>query len=184
VLSPAARRELARAKLEAGRSVAYDASYRKLGYPGGDVPENVGACTDVVIRSLRAAGIDLQRAIHEDMKAHPERYPRHAGGTRTDTNIDHRRVPNQIAYFKHAAQVLSTNASQALRGNWQPGDLVFWKLSGSNKDHVGIVSDRIGSSGMPMVIHNLAHAAEEDCLNSWRIQAHFRPFPIREALKQ
>ncbi len=184
VPSAKARLELDRAKLEATRCVAYDASYRKLAYPGGDVPENVGACTDVVIRSLRAAGTDLQRAIHEDMKARPGRYPKYADGNRTDPNIDHRRVPNQIAYFKHTAQELPTDTSHKSRASWQPGDLVFWKLSISNKDHVGIISDKIGRSGMPMVIHNLAHAVEEDCLTSWRIQAHFRPFPTRDAAKQ
>ena len=53
------------------KKVALDgAIYRetapRLPYPGGDVPRQDGVCTDVVIRALRNAGIDLQRAVHDD----------------------------------------------------------------------------------------------------------------------
>lgn len=181
--SPSAAKELARAKLEASRHVSYDASYKKLGYPGGDVPETVGACTDVLIRSLRAAGLDLQKVIHEDMLAHPDLYRAGLKTGKTDTNIDHRRVPNHISYFKHVGDPLTlTMVADAKHADaWLPGDLVYWKLPFSNHDHCGVVSDRIGPSGLPMVIHNLANAVEEDCLSSWRIQAHFRPFPVNRA---
>lgn len=32
--------------------VRYDGSYREIGYPNGDVPNNVGVCTDTVVFGL------------------------------------------------------------------------------------------------------------------------------------
>lgn len=46
--------------------VRYDGSYMAIDYPGGDVPGNIGVCTDVVIRSYRAIGTDLQVLVHEE----------------------------------------------------------------------------------------------------------------------
>ena len=69
--------------------VTYDGSYRRIGYPGGDVPSHIGVCTDLVVRAYRAVGIDLQVRVHEDMTAAfaseaPERgrrrAPRHVNG--------------------------------------------------------------------------------------------------------
>ena len=56
-------------------SVQYIPSYVKISYPLGDVPRNTGVCTDVVIRTFRGVGIDLQLKIHEDILTHPDRYP-------------------------------------------------------------------------------------------------------------
>jgi len=50
-------------------NVRYDGAYHRLAYPNGDVPANIGVCTDVVIRSYRVLGIDLQQLVHEDMRA-------------------------------------------------------------------------------------------------------------------
>jgi len=55
--------------------VSYDGRYYAIDYPGGDVPENIGVCTDVVIRSYRKLGIDLQKLVHLDMKNHFSEYP-------------------------------------------------------------------------------------------------------------
>jgi Uncharacterized protein conserved in bacteria len=38
----------------------------------------------------------------------------------------------------------------------------------------GVVSDRTGRSGLPLVIHNAGMAKEEDCLTRWEIIGHFR----------
>ena len=68
--------------------VSYNGAYMKLDYPGGDVPANIGVCTDVIIRSYRAAyGFDFQKAVHEDMKVNFSAYPKIWGLTRTDRNI-------------------------------------------------------------------------------------------------
>ena len=56
--------------------VVYDPSYFIIDYPNGDVPKGIGVCTDVVIRTFRKIGVDLQQEVHEDMKQHFERYPK------------------------------------------------------------------------------------------------------------
>lgn len=156
------------AKLQVAEGATYDASYRSIPYPNGDVPRSKGVCTDVVIRAYRNAGIDLQRLIHEDMVRHFASYPRR--GKRTDTNIDHRRVPNQAHFFGAYGVSLPTRLA---RGAWKPGDIVWWKLD-NGLDHIGVLSDHLGRSGLPMVVHNLSVCREEDCLGAWRIVGHFR----------
>lgn len=79
--------------------VSYDPKYYQIKYPNGDVPEDRGVCTDVVIRSYRKLGIDLQKEVHEDMAANFSKYPKDWGLKTTDTNIDHRRVPNLQVFF-------------------------------------------------------------------------------------
>jgi hypothetical protein len=175
-ISPArtpADRVVNRAKEEARRAVRYDASYQILPYPGGDVPQDRGACTDVVVRSLRATGIDLQRKIHEDMVARYDLYPHHWDNRRPDKNIDHRRGANHIVYFRRHARALPTGTTGIALSSWQPGDIVYWKL-GNNLDHCGIISNVRNASGVPLVIHNIGIARQEDCLTSWKIVAHFR----------
>ncbi|MEK6796899.1 MAG: DUF1287 domain-containing protein [Spirochaetota bacterium] len=54
---------------QVGRTLTYDPEYVKLDYPMGDVPIEKGVCTDVIIRALRGINIDLQKEIHEDLKA-------------------------------------------------------------------------------------------------------------------
>ncbi len=75
-------------------SITYDGSYFQIPYPNGDVPSNIGVCTDVIIRSYRKLGIDLQKRLHEDIKANYSSYPskRIWGLSKPDTNIDHRRA--------------------------------------------------------------------------------------------
>jgi uncharacterized protein len=88
--------------------VTYDGSYFKIAYPDGDIPSHLGVCTDVVIRSYRAMGIDLQKAVHEDMVRHFKAYPskRIWGLSRPDRNIDHRRVPNLRVFFARNGEKL------------------------------------------------------------------------------
>ena len=156
----------------------YDPSYVSLRYPNGDVPRGTGACTDVIIRALRAAGFDLQRLIHEDMRRDFGAYPRKWGLRRPDRNIDHRRVPNQMTFFRRHGHTLTTAVSARTLPEWRPGDIVTWKLTGSNLDHTGILSDRTNAAGVPYAIHNLSTCAEEDCLTRWKITGHFR-YPRR-----
>lgn len=64
------------ARRQIGVTVGYDPAYRKIGYPGGDVPRESGVCTDVIIRALRdARKIDMQKLVHEDMKTSFSKYP-------------------------------------------------------------------------------------------------------------
>ena len=156
-------------------NITYNGAYLKLDYPGGDVPANIGVCTDVIIRSYRAAfGFDFQKAVHEDMKASFSAYPKNWGLTRTDRNIDHRRVPNLETYLKRqdASLGLSRKAE-----DFQPGDIVSWRLSGG-LPHIGIVSDRKAADGTPLIIHNIgAGPQEEDILFLYKMSGHFRFIP-------
>jgi uncharacterized protein YijF (DUF1287 family) len=165
----------ARAQVE--RGVLYDASYRVIAYPGGDVRADRGACTDVLIRALRSAGCDLQKLIHDDMRRHFDRYPRRYGLTAPDANIDHRRVPNQIAFLRRHGRELPSATTGAAAATWQPGDLVYWRLP-NGTGHCGVLSDARNDQGLPLVIHNLQVARQEDCLTAWEIVAHFR-YPLR-----
>lgn len=166
-----ARQVVTGAKAQLG--TLYSPDYFDMAYPNGDVPHDRGACTDVVIRALRKAGFDLQRLIHEDMKRDFAAYPHKWGLHRTDTNIDHRRVPNQMCFFRRHGKVLPAEVSPHTLASWQPGDIVTWKLD-NGLDHCGIVSDHRNQQGKPLVIHNLALCAEEDVLTTWKITGHFR----------
>ncbi len=155
----------------------YDPSYQSIGYPNGDVPKGTGACTDVVIRALRGADIDLQKRVHEDMKRNFRAYGDHWNLGRTDKNIDHRRVPNLMTFFSRHGQSLGLSTNKADLKNWRPGDIVTWKLPG-NLNHIGIVSNGIGARGLPLVIHNAQQCIEQDYLDEWPITGHYR-YPIK-----
>lgn len=153
----------------------YDPSYFRIGYPGGDVPDDRGVCTDVVIRAYRSIGIDLQVAVHEDMLADFDAYPKKWGLRHTDVNIDHRRVPNLQTFFdRHKASVGITDVNE----DYRPGDLVTWMLPG-DVPHIGIVSNRrVLYSTRPLILHNIGHGtAEDDILFTYRITGHYRYFP-------
>ena len=154
------------------KRVNYDGSYRKLQYPGGDVPDDIGVCTDLIIRSYRALGIDLQQLVHEDMLASFSAYPQRWGLTRPDANIDQRRVLNLQTFFSRHGTVLSQSASP---DEYQAGDIVTWMLPG-NLPHIGIVSDRRSSDrARPLVVHNIGNGPEiEDMLFKYRITGHYR----------
>ena len=153
----------------------YDQSYVSLRYPNGDVPRGRGACTDVIIRSLRAVGYDLQRLIHEDKRRFPAAYPRKKQHQKLDKNIDHRRVLNQTVYFKRFGKTLTTRVTSSTRSQWKAGDIVVWKFA-NGLDHIGIISDKTNSKGWPLVIHNVGGCAENDALSAWKIVGHYR-FP-------
>jgi len=158
------------ARQEVERGVQYDMSYYGLDYPGGDPPEDRGACTDVVVRALRYAGIDLQKRIHEDMSENFALYPDNWGLSGPDSNIDHRRVANQVVYFERHGNALPVGAEEDA---YKPGNIIVWKLNGGRK-HVGIVSDQTTDDGTPLILHNISGAAEEDVLKRWEIIGHYR----------
>lgn len=172
----AVARLLAAAHAQVGVTVHYDGGYTKLAYPGGDVPVERGVCTDVVIRAYRAAGTDLQVAVHQDMRANFGAYPRLWGLRGTDRNIDHRRVPNLETFFRRRGEALDVSDRA---GDYRPGDIVSWRLP-NGLPHIGLVSDRgtADGSGRPLVVHNIgAGARVEDVLFAWPIHGHFRWFP-------
>jgi uncharacterized protein len=164
---------VAAARQQVGVTVYYDPAYRRLAYPGGDVPADRGVCTDVIVRALRTArAIDLQRRLHEDLVANWDSYPhqRRWRLMKPDSNIDHRRVPNLMRYFERSGYARTPTRAA---GNYLPGDIVAWDL-GRGILHIGIVSD-LQSSGTPLVVHNIGSGArEEDILFRYTIIGHYR----------
>lgn len=161
--------ELARRQI--GVTVEYDPAYVVLPYPGGDVAPERGVCTDVVIRAFRGIGLDLQKAVHEDMKKAFAAYPRNWGLKRPDKNIDHRRVLNLRTYFKRRGWELPLTRNAA---DYKPGDLVTCIVGGS-LPHIMIVSDRRAPDGTPLIIHNIgAGTEEEDALFLFPLTGHYR----------
>ncbi|MCL2726356.1 MAG: DUF1287 domain-containing protein [Polyangiaceae bacterium] len=162
-----------RARLEVERKVTYDPAYVVLAYPNGDVAVDRGVCTDVVIRAYRTVGIDLQARIHQDILRRPSAY---TTVKRADANIDHRRVAPMLAYMRaHATAITSTFED---RSAWQPGDVVVWSFRpcpSCSPNHVGVVSDKTGPRGLPLVIHNIGPVpSEDDTLDAWTVLGHFR----------
>mgnify|MGYP006196497725 FL=1 len=159
------------AREQVGVTLSYDPAYRRLSYPNGDVPLNTGVCTDVVIRALREQGLDLQQAVHQDMRANFSLYPKNWGLSRPDSNIDHRRVPNLMTWFKRQGWSLPLGQDAE---RYRPGDIVTWDLGGG-LTHIGIISDRQAVSGVPLVLHNIGRGTqEEDILFSFKITGHYR----------
>jgi uncharacterized protein YijF (DUF1287 family) len=159
------------ARTQVGVTTMYDAAYTQIAYPNGDVPLERGVCTDVVIRAFRKIGMDLQVNVHEDMAANFSVYPKDWGLTRTDTNIDHRRVPNLMKYFERKSK------SQPIASAYIPGDVVAWRLSTDGwMTHIGVVSSELAPcTNRYMIVHNIgAGTREEDALNWWTIIGHYR----------
>jgi uncharacterized protein YijF (DUF1287 family) len=152
----------------------YDPAYRTIPYPMGDVPDDRGVCADTVVRAFRAAGVDLQALVHEDMRRAFAAYPRIWGLRRPDTNIDHRRVPNLETFFTRAGARLPL---PLVARDCRPGDLVSWRIP---VPHIGIVSTHIAdrASARPLMVHNVGAGSRlEDVLFEWPIQGWFRYRP-------
>ncbi|HXB41359.1 MAG TPA: DUF1287 domain-containing protein [Bacteroidia bacterium] len=168
---------IAQALAQTKKTVVYDATYCTLKYPGGDVPEGKGVCTDVVIRSYRGVGIDLQKEVHEDMQKNFSAYPKYWKLKKTDTNIDHRRVPNLMLYFKRKGAELSVSNKPE---DYKPSDLVCWNLQNKKTDrgitHIGIVTNIKSDDGKRYkIVHNIGGGNKlEDMLFDYTIIGHYR----------
>ena len=166
-------RQLVAAAIErTHHQVRYDGTYRIIDYPNGDVPGTLGVCTDLVIRSYRKIGIDLQQLVHEDMRRNFALYPQHWGLQHPDSNIDHRRVPNLQVFFRRHGETLPRDLNPL---SYQPGDIVTWMLPG-NLPHIGIViSEFAKNSTHRLVAHNIGRGPQiEDMLFDHAITGHYR----------
>lgn len=154
------------------QKVTYDPSYFSIDYPNGDIPVEKGVCTDVIIRAYRKVGVDLQQLIHEDMKANFDKYPKNWGLKTTDKNIDHRRVPNLMTFFKRkgAEKKITQDPNDYL-----PGDIVSWSLGGG-LTHIGIVVNKKShDKSRNLIVHNIGGGQVlEDCLFNYKIIGHYR----------
>lgn len=166
-------RVLERAQAEVLAHVDYDATYYQLPYPAGDLPQDVGCCTDLVIRAYRNAGIDLQKEVREDYEARPNAYP-----VAGPDELTHRRCRHLLVWFRKHAEERPAGFKSKLLKDCKPGDVVFFnfqKYDPNFPEHVGIISDRPFNDGMPFVYDNLGPEAAERPLNSFPIiQSRFR----------
>ncbi len=156
-------------------NVTYNGSYVKIAYPWGDVPASIGVCTDVVIRSYRKLGIDLQQQVHQDMSAAFASYPnpRKWGLSRPDTNIDHRRVYNLRNFFARRGAGLPITRNPS---DYRAGDLVTWMV-GPDLPHIGVVVNKPSKADprRKMIVHNIANGPQmEDVLFRFPITGHYR----------
>ncbi len=152
--------------------VIYDPAYFSIDYPNGDVPAGKGVCTDVVIRAYRKLGIDLQKEVHDDMKANFAKYPNNWGLSSTDRNIDHRRVPNLMTFFSRHGKEKAITANSS---DYLPGDIVSWNLR-AGITHIGVVSNKKSSDGQRyLIVHNIGFGqVAEDILFDYKIIGHHR----------
>ncbi len=150
------------------RQVRAGIRYQDGYFSGGDPPPDVGVCTDVVIRAYRAAGVDLQRLVADDVRRRRTAYRIE----RPDRDIDHRRCRNLAVFLAARSRTLPIGAT-----DWQPGDLVFWDLTGDGRpDHVGVVANARDRDGNLTVVHHLpgAPVIEAGDLRFRPITHHFR----------
>jgi len=157
-------------------SVKYVSGYVHLDYPGGDVPADTGVCSDEIIRAYRAVGVDLQKEVHEDMVKNWAVYPTKSKWRQAhpDPSIDHRRVPNLMAFFTRKGKRLPVTQRAE---DYSPGDIVTWDLGG-DVPHIGIVVNaKSAESGRLLIVHNIGLGPKmEDVLFSWKITGHYRYF--------
>lgn len=155
-------------------NIIYDPSYFSIKYPNGDIPKNKGVCTDVIIRAYRKLGIDLQKEVHEDMKSHFSKYPnlKKWGMTKTDSNIDHRRVPNLEIFFERKGTKLTVSENE---NDYKTGEIVTWMIN-SKLPHIGIITNKKSADGKRnLIVHNVGNGQVlEDCLFKYAIVGHFK----------
>lgn len=152
----------AAARAQLGEFVIYNAKYRRIAYPMGDVPALFGVCSDVVVRAYRAVGLDLQALIQETRSG------------RGDRNIDHRRVDVIRGFLARHGEPL---AISGFSEDYQPGDIVTYyrPQNRSSTAHIAIVTDLIAPSGRPLVVHNRGWGPQlEDALFVDKITGHYR----------
>jgi uncharacterized protein len=154
--------------------ISYDRTYYKIGYPNGDIASNKGMAADVIIRSFREVGTDLQVLVHEDMVENFRIYPQLWEAAAPDTNIDHRRVENLQKFFERKGTLLTPSRNVA---DYKPGDIVVWSLATAEM-HIGIVvPGPAGHKEEPWVVHNMGAGMKwENILFDYSILKHLR-FP-------
>lgn len=137
----------------------YKSKYYRTGYPD----DEFGVCTDVIAFGMKGAGYDLRELVDADIKMNKKLYQVDV----VDKNIDFRRVNNLRIFFERNAKSLTTDLADVKE--WQGGDIIVFKT------HIGVVSDKRSSRGIPFIIHNGGLFYEEDVLEyRTDIVGHFR----------
>lgn len=161
--------------------VTFDNTYYAIPFPNGDIPTDKGCAEDLLVRSYRALGIDLQLLVHQDMKAHFSQYPQIFKRNAADPNIDHRLTPNLQRFFRRVgAELLVSDEDgrevpSANPDDYLAGDVVAWRLA-DGRPHIGIVVPGPGERREEKwVAHNIADGPVWDnCLFDYKIIGHYR----------
>ena len=167
------------ALLRTEAEVVYDLTYRVIDFPNGDIPADRGKAEDVIVRSYRAVGFDLQMLINDDMSENFREYPRYWGLKKPDSNIDHRRTPNLQRFFvRHGQSLATTNSAD----DYEFGDVVVWHLPENQpqrSSHIGIIVPGPGKlSEEKWIVHNNGQGPRwENELFSYPIIGHYRFVP-------
>ncbi len=172
------------ARKTALNGASYGAGYLKLEFPGGDVPRDKGVCTDVIVRAVRNAGLDIQKELYDDIRRSPKSYRM---VVRRNPNIDHRRVKTSLPYFLRRWDQRSAaldDPDDPLR----PGDVVFMDTFPRKRgpDHVGIVSNLTAEDGTPLIINNWTYGSTTTHMEllSWVPVTHRFRFPSATARRR
>lgn len=137
-------------------------------YAGGNPPENMGVCSDVVTRALEKMNYSLQEKVYEHIKLFPHLY-----NDTPDKNINHRRVKNLLVYFTHSNDFINL----PINADWQAGDIITYAQIPGKLWHIGIVSGQKNKKGIPMLIDNHGYGTQvRISIVDWKsdISGHFR----------
>ena len=105
--------------------VRYVATYVRIPYPNGDVPADTAVCTDEIVRTYRAAGIDCKRKFTNICCRILQPTPITEGGdSRIPTSIS---ITGGMVFFSRQGESLPVTIRPE---DFAPGDLVTWDLSG------------------------------------------------------
>ena len=174
------------AEAQVARGVKLSTRYHPMTYPWGDLPEHLGSSPDIVVRCLRAVGLDVQQMLHIDRVRHPRRFPLHLWSSRRpDTSIDHRRLAN-LAVFLEAfgdKRPVATDSPEKL-ADFLPGDVVFWTTAsgGEHPGLVGFVLDRRDADGVPLMVTLLPEerrVTDSHGVSDWTVTGRIRVVPER-----
>ena len=112
--------------------------------------------------------------MHEDKAKSPAAYVHDGASPLLDSNIDHRRVPNLMVFFKREGRQVPISAAPT---DYLPGDFVVWRLP-FGPLHIGLVADRVApGTDRHLVVHNIGNGAQcEDVLFAFTIIGHYRWF--------
>jgi uncharacterized protein YijF (DUF1287 family) len=163
--------------------IAYEDAYYAIPFPNGDIPSDKGRAEDLLVRSYRSLGVDLQKLVNEDMTEHFSEYPQIFGRKSADPNIDHRLTPNLQRFLRRMGSELSMTDDSGQKipsrntEDYLSGDVVAWRLPGG-RSHIGIVVPGPGDRrDEPWVVHNKdAGPVWENCLFDSKITGHYRYF--------
>ncbi|MCP4443780.1 MAG: DUF1287 domain-containing protein [Myxococcales bacterium] len=154
---------------------SYGGGYKRIDFPGGDIPREDGVCTDVVVRAVRNAGLDIQAELQRDIRRSPRSFPM---VKKRNPNIDHRRVKTLLPYFVRQWEAHVTELESA-EDPLRPGDIIFMDTFPKRRgpDHIGVLSNRVGASGHLLVINNWTNGfktSEMDLLEFVPVTHRFR----------